>query len=461
MTSPVAQDHQHIPSTKGFPVIGSIPTLLRRQTDFLFDSWRKLGDVYELDLGLVTIVMLNHPDYAQYVLRDNARNYTKGGEIWDSARKIIGNGLLTSEGDYWRRQRRIIQPHFHRQHLAGLTALMVEAIEASLADWEAHIQSGEPINLVKAFSHMTMRVIMRSMFGRSLNEADVDRVVDAMEYILQYTIKLTITGKLPQWMPIPGRKRFNEMLAVIDEFMYGVIEQRRHEAGSGDDLLSMFLNLVDDETDEPLTDKEIRDEMATIFLAGYETTAIAMSWAVYMLTQQKGIATKLTTQVDSVLGNRLPQFEDLMQLTYPRMVMEETIRLYPPAFWLPRTAIEDDVIGGYPIKAGQMVASVNLTIHRHPDFWLTPDTFDPENFAPNTAKHRHSFAWMPFGAGQRLCIGKDFALMEGTLILTEVMRRYEITLKPNHQPKAVLSSTLATKNGVWVQLAKRGDVPHK
>ncbi|MDX2078948.1 MAG: cytochrome P450 [bacterium] len=443
------------PRTAGFPVIGSIPTLLRRQTDFLFDAWRKLGDVYELDLGLVSIVMLNHPDYAQHIMRDNVRNYAKGGEMWDSVRQIIGDGLVTSEGDYWRRQRRMIQPHFHRQHLAGLTALMIEAIEDSLAHWEALAQSGEPFNIAKAFSHMTMRVIVRSMFGRSLNEADADRMGEAMGYTLDYTIKNMVTGKIPQWIPVPGRKHFHDMLAVVDEFLYGMIEQRRREGGTGDDLLSMFLNLVDDETGEPLTDKEIRDEIATIFLAGYETTSIAMTWASYMFTQHTDVATKLKTQVDTVLGKRLPQFEDLMQLTYPRMVMEETMRLYPPVFWLPRTAIEDDVIGGYHIKAGQMVASVPLTIHRHPDFWLTPDTFDPENFAPDIAKHRHPLAWMPFGAGQRLCIGKDFALMEGALILSQVMQRYDIQLMPNHQPKATLSATLNPKNGVWVQLAKR------
>lgn len=320
------------PRTAGFPVVGSIPTLLRKQTDFLFDSWRKLGDVYELDLGLLSIVMLNHPDYAQYIMRDNVRNYAKGGEMWESVRQIIGDGLVTSEGDYWRRQRRMIQPHFHRQHLAGLTTLMVEAIQNSLADWEAPAHSGEPFNIAKAFSHMTMRVIVRSMFGNTLHEADADRMGVAMGYTLDYTIKNMVTGKIPQWVPVPGRKRFYDMLAVVDEFLYGMIDQRRRKGDAGNDLLGMFLNLVDDETGEPLTDKEIRDEIATIFLAGYETTSIAMTWACYMLTQHADISTKLTTQIDTVLGKRVPQFEDLAQLTYPRMVMEETMRLYPPVF---------------------------------------------------------------------------------------------------------------------------------
>lgn len=443
------------PRTTGFPIIGSIPTLLRKQTEFLFDSWRKLGDVYELDLGVISIVLLNHPDYAQYILRDNPRNYAKGGDLWENVREIIGDGLITSEGEYWRRQRHMIQPHFHRQHLAGLTTLMVEAIRDSLADWEASAQSGEPFNIAKAFAHITMRVIVRSMFGNNLNETDANKMSIALEYVLDYVVKNMVAGKIPQWIPVPGRKRYHEMLATADEFLYNMIEQRRREGNYGNDLLSMFLNLADDETGEALTDKEIRDEVATIFLAGYETTSIAMTWACYMLTQHTDITTKLRTQVDTVLGKRLPQFEDLTQLTYPRMVMEETMRLYPPVFWLPRTTINDDVIGGYHIKAGQMIAAVPLTIHRHPDFWQNPDTFDPENFAPDAAKQRHPLAWMPFGAGQRLCIGRDFAMMEGALILAQVMQHYDFKLIPNHQPKAALSATLTAQNGVWVQLAKR------
>ncbi|MBC8098841.1 MAG: cytochrome P450 [Armatimonadetes bacterium] len=441
--------------TAGFPVIGSIPTLLRKQTDFLFDAWRTYGDVYELDLGVISIVMLNHPDYAQHILRDNIRNYAKGGEMWESVRQIVGNGLVASEGDYWRRQRRMIQPHFHRQHLSGLTTLMLEAIEDGMSEWDKIAASGEAFNIAKAYAHITMKVIVRSMFGRSLQTNDADVMGEAMGYTLDYTIKNMVVGKLPGWMPVPGRKRFNTSLAQVDEFLYGMIEQRRRETSDGGDLLSMFLNLVDDETNEQLSNQEIRDEAATIFLAGYETTAISMTWATYMLTQHPTVAAKLEAQLDAVLGGRQPEFTDLMQLTYPRMIMEETMRLYPPVFWLPRTAIKDDVIGRYHIKAGQMVAAVPLTIHRHPDFWTNPDTFNPANFAPDSVQHRHPLAWMPFGAGQRLCIGKDFAMMEGALILTRLMQRYHIHLAENHTPQTALSATLSTKDGVWVRLEKR------
>lgn len=443
------------PQTTGFPIVGSIPALLRRQTAYLFDAWRKHGDLYELALGPISIVMLNNPEYAQYVLRDNARNYAKGGPMWESVRQVVGDGLVTSEGEYWRRQRRMIQPHFHRQHLATLVTLMMEAIDEGMAEWDEIAERGDAFDIAKAYAQITMKVIVRSMFGRSLGTDDADRMGEAMGYALDYMIKNMVFSRMPKWVPAPGHDAYNAMLARSDAFLYGMIAQRRQDGTAGDDLLGLFLNLVDDETGEPLTDKEIRDEAATIFLAGYETTSIAMTWATHLLTKQGDVAARLAEQVDETLGDRTPTFEDLRQLVYPRMVMEETMRLYPPVFWLPRTAVNDDVIGGYRIKAGQMVAAVPLTIHRHPDFWAQPDTFDPENFGPAATGERHPLAWMPFGAGQRMCVGKDFAMMEGTLILSRLMQRYVVHAVTDRMPQLALSTTLATKDGLWVRLEKR------
>lgn len=443
------------PLTKGFPIIGSLPTIINHQTNYLFNAWHKYGDIYELDLGLVRIVMLNHPDYAQHILRDNVRNYAKGGEMWASVRDVIGDGLVTSEGAYWRRQRRMIQPHFHRQHLASLVDLMVEAIDDGMSEWDDLAESGEPFDISQAYANITMKVIVRSMFGNTLDSNDAEQMGKAMGFALDYMIKNMVFGKLPDWVPVPGRKTYKDMMERSNKFLYGMIAQRRQSGDFGNDLLSMFLNLVDDETGEPLTDQEIRDEAATIFLAGYETTSIAMTWATYMLTQHTHVANRLAVQVHDVLNQRTPTFTDLIQLTYPRMVMEEAMRLYSPVFWLPRTAVEDDVIDGFHIKAGQMVAAVPLTIHRHPDFWEAPNEFDPENFAPDNIKHRHPMAWMPFGGGQRLCVGKDFAMMEGTLILSRLMQRYFIYPVANRQAKTALSTTLSTKDGVWVTIQKR------
>lgn len=443
------------PRTSGFPLVGAIPNVLNKQLDYFTDAWETHGDVYELDLGVMSIIILNHPDYAQYVMRDNIRNYTKTGPMWESLQSMIGQGLVTSTGNYWRRQRRLIQPHFHRQHLAGLVDLMIEAIEDGMRDWGQLARAGEPVDMTNLFAKITMKVIVRSMFGRSLNEGDAELMGDAMRYTLDYQLQGMITSNLPDWIPFPGEKTYQAKLEEVDRYIYRMIDERRQSGDAGDDLLSMFLNLADDETGEPLTDKEIRDEVTTIFLAGYETTAIVMTWASYLLTQNPDVMKKLQTEVDEVLQGRMPRFEDVRQLPYALMVMQETMRIYPPAYWLPRTTVKDDVIGGYQIKAGQMVAPMIYMLHRHPDFWEQPETFNPEHFAPDTHHNRHPQAFMPFGAGQRMCIGKDFALMEGALILARLVQQFNLHTVSEHMPQPAIGTTLASKNGIWLSLKAR------
>ena len=443
------------PKTAGFPLIGSIPNLVKKQVDYLVDAWREYGDIYTLDLGIMQIVVVNHPDYAQYVLRDAWRNYGKGGEMWDSIRTLIGDGLVTAEGEVWRRNRRMMQPHFHRQHLAGLSQLMLEAINDGMADWDALAESGESFDISKAFSKVTMKVITRTMFGSAMSAEEADKMGVELSFAVRYLMQLMVTDKVPKWIPVPGRKRYQEVLDYFNNFLYSVIERRRREPDQSGDLLAMMLNMVDEETGHQMTDKEIRDEAATIFAAGYETTSVAMSWAVHMLSQHPDIAYKLQESVDTTLNGAAPSFENFMQLVYPRMVMEETMRLYPPAYQYTRQAIEDDVMGGYRIKAGQMVFVVPLTIQRHPDFWEHPTKFDPQRFAPEAAVGRHPLAFMPFGAGQRQCIGKDFAMMEGIFILTKLAQRYHIHADPTHEAKPGLAATLSPKDGVWVRLEKR------
>jgi cytochrome P450 len=447
---------REIPKTSGFPVVGSIPNLLRKQTDFLFEAWREYGDIYKLDLGIVNIVILNHPDYAQYIMRDNFRNYDKGGKLWDAVRTLVGDGLVTAEGEHWRRQRRMMQPQFHRQHLASLTNHMVEAIEDGMSEWDSIAASGEAFNIAKAFNKITMNVIVRTMFGTDLNSIETDEMGNRVDFVLSRMLQEMVLGSLPDWIPVPGRVKYQEAIAYIDKYIYSLIEKRRREPNHENaDVLTMLLNLVDDETGEQMSDKQLRDEAITVFLAGYETTSVSMTWASYMMTQYPEVAQKLAAHVDNVLEGQIPKFEDLMQLTYPRMVMEEVMRLSPPVFFVARTAVEDDMIGGYPIKAGDFVAIIPLTIHRHPDFWQDADKFDPERFTPENIKGRHPQAWLPFGAGQRSCIGKDFALMEGPLILTRLAQRYTLKAVPEHQPKPAMSMTLSTKDGAWLKLAKR------
>jgi cytochrome P450 len=387
-------------------------------------------------------------------LRDRAKNFAKGGPMWTAVRTILGNGLVVSEGDFWLRQRRMMQPHFHRQSLARMTDLMIDAIEAGMQSWDSWAQEGKAVNMLNAFNHITMKVIVRTMFGEVLSDADADQLGEDMAYALGYIQQYMVTQAIPAWVPVPGRQRYQEVLERIDQFMYRIIAQRRQETEPQKDLLGMLLQLVDDETGAVMTDQQIRDEVATLFLAGYETTALTLTWGLHYLNHNPTVTAKLTAEIDAVLGTSLPTFESLAQLPYTRMVLQETMRLLPPAFWVPRTAVEDDVLDGYPIKAGQMVGVSIYNIHHHPQIWRNPEVFDPERFSPEQNEGRHQLAWMPFGAGQRLCLGRDFAMMEGALVLALMMQRYTFAAT-DHTPKPALSGTLRPKDGVWATIARR------
>jgi cytochrome P450 len=443
------------PRSAKLPLIGDIPNIIRHQGDYFMNAWKEHGDVYMLTLGPIELVVLNHPDFAQHILRDHARNYVKGGALNEAARGMLGNGLVMSEGDYWRKQRRMMQPQFHRQYLASITDLMTEAIEEIMDDWGKYAASGEPQDVSKLFAEVTMNVIMKTMFGRSIDPQEIKVASHAFGYSLRYLMQDAVTGKLPEWIPVPGRKEYRESLATIDKFVYGIIKQRRANPAESHDIISMMLQMVDDETNEPMSDKEIRDEVVTIFLAGYETTALAMSWGTYLLGQEAAIQEKLRQHIDEALDGQAAQFEDFRKLEYSRMVISEMLRIYPPAIFITRMAAEDDVIGGYQIKAGQTVIVNPMPIHYHPDFWENPEEFDPERFSQEAEKGRHALSWIPFGAGQRQCIGKDFAMMEATLILTRLMQRYRVVSSDKPAPKAVFSATLSPKDGIWVKLEKR------
>lgn len=442
------------PKTRGLPLIGSIPAVLKEQADFLAYARAEYGDVYTLNLGMMSVVMTNRPEHAQYILRDNAKNYAKGGAMWDAVRPLVGNGLVLSEGDFWLRQRRMMQPFFHRQQLGKMAELMVSAIEDGMKDWDSAAASGEPFNIASAFSGVTMKVIMKTTFGGDIDEAEIENMSREMTYALDFVLPNMITSKIPGWVPVPGRKRNQEALEKIDAFIYRIIEKRRQNQVVSGDLLSMLVQMVDDETNTEMSNQQIRDEAVTLFVAGYETTALTLAWCVHFLTQQPEIAERLYTEVDQALGIEPPTFETLMRLPYTRMILQEAMRLNPPAFWIPRTAVEDDDIDGYKINAGDMVAVVIYGIHHNPDVWENPEKFDPERFSPENSERRNQFAWLPFGAGQRLCLGRDFAMMEGALALAMLTQRYHLKAT-DHVAKAALSATLRTKDGVWVGLEKR------
>jgi cytochrome P450 len=445
---------KHIPLTKGLPLVGSLPQLIKNPFGYLKQARETYGDIYNLNLGISKMLIVNHPRQMQHILVDNAQNYRKGGAMWDAVRAMLGNGLVVSEGSFWMRQRRMMNPQFHRQRLAALNDLMVSAIDEALDTWEQSA-NGSDFNVAPAFSELTMKVITRTLFGTGLSNDEMDRVSKAMNYALTYIIQAIVLNSLPSWMPAPGKKEFEQSIKQIDETVYRIIADSRRDNGESNHLMAMLLDMVDDETGEGMTDQQLRDEVTTLFLAGYETTSIALAWAFDLLTHHPDVMEKLQAEVDSAIGDRLPTFADLMKLPYSRMILQETLRIRPAAWQLPRTAVEDDEIDGYPIPAGTTITGLIYMCHYHPEEWDNPEVFDPERFQPDRSEKRHKFAYMPFGAGQRKCIGMDFALMEGQLALAMVAQRYKLTKTTEDLVEPQLSTTLRPKGGVVVKLEKR------
>ncbi len=452
----IAQESQpkHIPLTKGLPLVGSLPQVIKNPFGYFKQAQETYGDIYNLNLGISKMLIVNHPRHMQHILVDNAQNYRKGGAMWDAVRAMLGNGLVVSEGSFWLRQRRMMNPQFHRQRLAALNDLMVNAIAEALDTWEKSA-NGSDFNVATAFSELTMKVITRTLFGTGLSTEEMDRVSKAMNYALTYVIQAIVLSSLPSWMPAPGKKEFERSIKQIDETVYRIIADSRKDNGESNHLMAMLLDMVDDETGEGMTDQQLRDEVTTLFLAGYETTSIALSWAFDLLTHHPDVMDKLQAEVDAAIGDRLPTFADLMKLPYSRMIIQETLRIRPAAWQLPRTAVEDDEIDGYRISAGTTITSLIYMCHYHPEEWDNPDVFDPERFQPDKTEKRHKFAYMPFGAGQRKCIGMDFALMEAQLALAMVAQRYKLTKATENLAEPQLSTTLRPKGGVIVKLEKR------
>lgn len=451
-TSPLTHALPLPPRTHRLPLLGPAAQLARRPLAFLSEMRALHGDIYTLDFGVARVAMLNHAEHIQHVLVDNAANYTKGGALWDSLRDLLGNGLPVSEGAFWLRQRRMMQPHFHRKRLAGLTGQIVGATEESLGAWDAQV--GRPFNVARAFSPITMRVITRLLFGQALSSEAIDEVGRAMAYMVDYVFVGALTRGMPGWMPRPGFRRFQACKARADAVVDMLVERQRRERVGEDTLVAMMVDMLDDDSGDAMTNDQLRDEAISMFLAGYETTSVALSWLFYYLTHHPEVTARLRAEVDAVLGDRQPAFEDLPRLAYTRNVILETLRMRPPAWWITRTAVEADAIDGFAIPAGSLVGTVFYGVHHNPTHWEHPERFDPDRFTPERSTGRHKYAWVPFGAGQRQCIGKDLALMEAQVILPMILQRYDFTAQPS-PASASASATLGVKGPINLTLRRR------
>lgn len=444
------------PRAPSWPLLGSLPGFFADPFGFVLAAQRTRGDLYRLDLGVLEVLALNHPRHARHVFRDRARIYTKGGIFWDSIRSFMGNGLPLSEGELWRRQRRMIQPHFQRASLAAMTTVMLEVIEAAMPRWRALADSGAPFDVVPELTAITMQVIVRTMFGADITDADLRAVTDALVDIVDYMFRGAVFNALPAWMPAPGRRRFRSAGAAIDDVVGRLIARQRDGSARDGSLLATLVDAVDAETGATMDNTQLRDEAIAMFLAGYETTSATVAWALYHLAHSPGAAAELGAEIDAVLGTGAPILADLPQLPRTRWALQEALRLSGPIFWIWRTATEDDEIDGYRVRAGATVSLMVHAMHRHPTLWTRPDSFEPDRFSPTRSPEGAEPApWMPFGTGQRKCIGTDFAMIEGQLLLARIAQRFHLHPVPERVPRPHLATIIQPRGGLWLRLEHR------
>lgn len=400
---------------------------------FLLETRERYGDVAFLRLSGQDVYLLNHPDYIRDVLVTNQTNFTKS-RVLERSKRMLGEGLLTSEGQFHLRQRRMIQPAFHRERLRGYATAMTSWAIRTRDRWQA----GQTIDMSEEMARLTLGIVGQTLFSANVEE-DAPEVGRALAEILEsFNMVMLPYFELLEKLPLPFLQRFREARETLDRIVYRIIAERRASGDDKGDLLSMLLLARDEDDDGSMTDEQVRDEAMTLFLAGHETTAVALTWAWYLLSQHPEVAARMRAEI----GNEPPGFDDLPRLKYVEMVFAETLRLYPPAWAIGRKAIAGHRINGeYETKAGSILLQSPYVMHRDPRYFAEPDRFDPDRWLPENVAERPKFSYLPFGGGTRVCIGERFAWMEGVLLLATIAQRWSPKLSPGHpvRHKALLT----------------------
>ena len=450
----LARDIPQPPGPRGLPLLGVLPQLRRDALRFVCRLGREYGDLVTLDLGVERVWLLNHPDHVRRVLNDNYRNYRKS-DFYKRSKPLVGLGLLTSEGELWRRQRMLMQPAFRRERLAHYVATMVTCAEAALSRWAKAAERGEALALSREIMRLTRTILIRALFGAATGEegARIDR---AMETVLEFhEARIWSLFPLPTAIPTPANLRYRAALGSLNALVRSLIRACRARGAPGEDLLSLLVFARDESTGEGMSEQQLRDEVMTIFIAGHETTALATLWTLYLLSQHEEERMRLEAEIDGALARRAPAFTDLAKLSYSAQVVQEAIRLYPPLWTFSRAAVAEDEIGGYAIAAGRTVMICPYLVHRHPDIWRDPERFDPERFSPAEVERRHPFAHFPFAAGPRKCIGAQLGLSEAIVLTAMICQRFRLRVAAGETvvPRAMM--TLRPRREIMVQLERR------
>jgi cytochrome P450 len=442
---------QQAPGPKGHFLLGNLPDFGRDMLGFFTECAREYGDVVSLRLGRFPAYLLNHPRYFEYVLITNHRNFIKHSFFWRHLTTLIGESLLTSEGDSWLRRRKLAAPAFHGRRIANYGRVMVDYTERMLGGW----RDGEVRDMHLEMMHLTMGIVTKTLFDIEMTGKLAEGVSAAFDMAnKEIGARFRRPFKIPESIPIPGNLRYRKAVRRLNELVYGIIKERRRDEDDRGDLLSMLL-AARDEDGSAMSDEQLRDEVITLFVAGHETTALVLSWTWYLLSQHPEKEAKLFTEVDTVLGGNLPSVEDMPRLPYTEMIVNESMRLYPPAYAFGREAVADCEIGGYHVSRGTTLFLSPWVMHRDERYFDSPEEFKPERWDGDLTKRLPRLAYLPFGGGPRICIGNSFAMMEATLLVATIAQKFKLTLAQNQPVIPFPSITLRPRAGIQMVVSKR------
>lgn len=444
-------------------MIGSMREIRRDPLGFFTMCAREYGDFVPVRFGPAMGFFVNHPDLIESVLVTHNRDFIKSLALQRS-RFLLGNGLLTSEGDLWRRQRQLMQPAFHRDRVAGYGRIMVEHTRRMLDGWDAvatpadgdrEMPEQRMLDIHEEMMHLTLSIVAKALFNADVSD-EADEVGEALAVALHaFDVRSNAIFLFPDWVPTPTNLTSRRAVGQLDRIVYGIIEERRASGEDPGDLLSMLLQ-AQSESGVTMTDKQVRDEAMTLFLAGHETTALALSWTLYLLSQHPHEEERLVAELRDVLGGRAPGVEDMRRLRYTEMVVTESMRLYPPAWAIGRQAVRDVEIGGRAVQKGDIILMSQWVMHRDGRYFENPERFDPERWSGDFARQIPKFAYFPFGGGPRHCIGSSFAMMEAVLLTAAIVQRYHLELVPGQWIFPQPSITLRPVEGIGMVLRERG-----
>ncbi|MGH7830051.1 MAG: cytochrome P450 [Candidatus Binatia bacterium] len=424
---------------------GTIPSGdLAKPLQFILSLAREYGDVAQFPTAFGPVYLVNHPDYIRDIFHD-------GPYLRVSLLKMaLGEGVLTSEGAYWRAQRRRMQPAFHQEGIASFDTLITGATHEMMQEWRPFVESGQPIDVAAEMTRLTLKIIGKALFSVDFT-ARADAISRAITTCLECVKELWIFSS-SKTVSSSFHGRFRDAVRTLDEAVFDIIQQRRRKNEKINDLLSLLL-AADEDKRHSLTDRQVRDEIVTMLLAGHETTANLLSWTWFLLSEHSEIETRFRRELATVLGKRTAKSADLPSLPYARMVLQESMRIYPPVWILFRKALADQRFGGYRIPAHTMIALSPYAMHRHPRYWDKPDQFDPERFSSGLPSDRPHYAYFPFGGGPHLCMGNHLSMMEGSLVLVTIAQQYRLALVPGHPVEPYPVITLRQRHGMRMTLA--------